>query len=53
MIQLCLFPPPAAPKQPLPDKVRKEARNLMAELLKAVIVADAKQQPCQEEAIDE
>ena len=53
MNQLRLFLPPAAPKQPLPKRAQKEARDLMAELLIAVITAGAKQQQAQEEAIDE
>ncbi len=39
MIQLHLFPPPAAPDKPLPDEVRGEARDFVADLLIAVIVA--------------
>ena len=53
MNQLRLFPPPAAPKQPLPDKVRREARNLIAELLMVVIVVAAKKKQSEEEEIDE
>lgn len=44
MIQLRLFPPPAAPDKPLPEEVRREARDLVAELLIAVIVANAETQ---------
>ena len=52
MNQLRLFPPPAAPKQPLPDKARREARDLMIELLTAVITTGAEKQQSREE-IDE
>lgn len=46
MTQLHLFPLPASPNKPLSDKVRREARDLLADLLIAVIVANAeKQQP--------
>lgn len=41
MTQLPLFPPPATPGTPLPSKVRREVRDLVAELLIAVIVASA------------
>jgi hypothetical protein len=41
MIQLGLFPPPAAPDNPLPEKARREAGELLAELLIAVIDASA------------
>lgn len=53
MSQLRLFPPPAAPKQPLPDKARREACDLVIELLMAVITAGAEKQQSQEEEIDE
>lgn len=52
MNQLRLFPPPAAPKQPLSDKVRREARDLVIELLTAVITTGAEKQQNQGE-IDE
>jgi len=52
MNQLRLFPPSAAPKQPLSNKVLKEVRDLVIELLIAVITANSeKHQP--EEEIDE
>jgi hypothetical protein len=37
MTQLSLFPPPAAISKPLPDDVLRAARDLLAEMLKAVI----------------
>jgi len=43
MIQLQLFPPPAAPGAPLPSKVRGEAKNLLASLLIAVTEAKKRQ----------
>jgi len=36
MMQLQLFPPPASPSTPLPSKVRREAKTLLANLLIAV-----------------
>ena len=46
MTQLHLFPPPASPSKPLSDEVRREVRDLLADLLIAVIVASAeKRQP--------
>ncbi len=48
MIQLHLFPPPATPDKPLPDEVRGQARDLVAELLIAVIVARSEKQPTRE-----
>ena len=48
MIQLNLFPPPAAPDRPLPDEVRKQADVLVADLLIAVIEATAERQRSQE-----
>ena len=41
MTQLPLFPPPAVPGTPLPSKIRRKVRDLVAELLIAVIVASA------------
>jgi len=53
MNQLRLFPPPpAAPKQTLPDKARREARDLMIELLTVVMMTGVEKQQSQEE-IDE
>src|SRR5215470_15566929 len=40
MIQLHLFPPPASPSAPLPSKACSEAKDLVASLLIAVIVAN-------------
>jgi hypothetical protein len=37
MIQLRLFPPPAALDKPLPDEVRRQASELVSDLLMAVI----------------
>ncbi len=37
MMQLALFPPPAVPDKPLPDEVRREACELVTDLLIAVI----------------
>ena len=48
MSQLRLFPPPAAPKQPLPDKARREACDLVIELLMAVFTAGAEKQQSQD-----
>lgn len=48
MIQLQLFPPPAAPGAPLPSKVRGEAKNLLASLLIAVAEVKGKKRPPQE-----
>jgi hypothetical protein len=45
MTQLLLFPLPAAPSTPLPGTVRREVRDLVAELLIAVIVASAETRP--------
>jgi hypothetical protein len=42
MIQLHLFPPPASPSAPLPSKACSEAKDLVASLLIAVIVANRK-----------
>ena len=42
MIQLHLFPPPASPSAPLPSKTCSEAKDLVASLLIAVIVANSK-----------
>ena len=44
MIQLRLFPPPAAPDKPLPDKVRREACELVSDLLIAVVEASTEKQ---------
>jgi len=52
MSQLCLFPPPAAPREPLPDPVQREALDLAVELLMAVIVAGATKKQSEEEEID-
>jgi hypothetical protein len=52
MNQLRLFQPPAAPKQSLPDKARREARDLLIELLMAMLTTSAERQQSQEE-IDE
>lgn len=48
MIQLHLFPPPAAPDKPLPEEVRRQARELVSDLLIAVIVARSEKQPTRE-----
>ena len=53
MIQLPLFPPPAAPDKPLPAMVRKQARALLSALLIAVIEASTKQQAPREGGNDE
>jgi hypothetical protein len=45
MTQLPLFPPPVAPGTPLPSKIRREVRDLVAELMIAVIVASAETRP--------
>ena len=45
MIQLHLFPPPAAPDEPLPEAVRRKARDLVSDLLIAVIAACSEKQP--------
>jgi hypothetical protein len=42
MIQLHLFPPPASPSAPLPSKACSEAKDLVASLLIAVMVANRK-----------
>lgn len=42
MMQLQLFPPPAAPSAPLPSKVRSEAKSLLASLLIAVSQTNSK-----------
>ena len=42
MMQLQLFPPPAAPSPPLPSKARSEAKSLLASLLIAVSQANSK-----------
>lgn len=39
MIQLHLFPPPAAPDKRLPEAVRRKAHELVSDLLIAVIAA--------------
>ncbi len=48
MIQLRLFPPPAAPDKPLPDEVRRKARDLVSDLLIAVIAARCEKQRSRE-----
>ncbi len=48
MIQLRLFPPEVAPDKPLPDEVRKQACDLVADLLIAVIEAPTERQPFRE-----
>ncbi len=48
MIQLRLFPPPASPDKPLPDNVRRQASELVSDLLIAVILASADKQRSQE-----
>ena len=48
MIQLRLFPPPAAPDEPLPDTVRREACELVSDLLIAVVLARTDKQRSQE-----
>jgi len=53
MQQLSLFPPPAAPPKPLPDDARNEARNLVSDLLVAVMTAGlSNQRLCEEEHED-
>ena len=52
MIQLRLFPPPAAPDKPLPDEVRRQAREPVRDLLIAVILASAEKQSPREEDSD-
>ena len=42
MIQLHLFPPPASPSAPLPSNACSEAKDLVASLLIAVMVANRK-----------
>ncbi len=39
MQQFDLFPPPAAPANPLPDDVRDNARSLLSDLQVAVMTA--------------
>ena len=39
MQQKSLFPPPGALTNPLPDEIQKEAKQLLAELLVAVLAA--------------
>jgi hypothetical protein len=41
MPQLNLFPPPGAMTQPLPHEVQTQVRQLLAELLAAVLVTTA------------
>ena len=48
MTQLRLFPPPAAPDKPLPDQVRREARELVTDLLIAVIESSTETQRSRE-----
>ena len=48
MIQLQLFPPPAAPGAPLPSKVRGEAKSLLASLL--IVVTEGKKPQSQEKS---
>ena len=52
MIQLRLFPPLAAPDKPLPDKVRKQACDLVADLLIAVVKASTEKQRSREKDIN-
>ena len=49
MQQLDLFPPPAAPAKPLPDDARGNARNLLSDLLVAVMTATPLNQKLLEE----
>jgi len=49
MPQLHLFPPPASPGKPLSNKVRREAQDLLAELLIAVIAASTEKGQSREE----
>jgi len=48
MIQLRLFPPPAAPDKPLPIEVRRQAGELVSDLLIAVIAARSEKQRSRE-----
>jgi hypothetical protein len=53
MIQLRLFPPPAAPDKPLPEMVRRQACELVSALLMAVIEARTEKQGPREGENDE
>lgn len=49
MQQFNLFPPPAAPPKPLPKDAQDDARNLLSDLLVAVMTARASNQQLHEE----
>jgi len=49
MQQLNLFVPPAAPPKPLPDEAQNDMRNLLSNLLVAVMTARPPKQGLQEE----
>ncbi len=53
MTQLSLFPPPAASDRPLPESVRKQARELVSALLIAVFEARGETQRRREADEDE
>ena len=48
MTQLRLFPPPAANSRPLPEAVRREVRERLADLLVAVVVLSTKKEQTRE-----
>ena len=49
MQQLNLFPPLAVPSKPLPDDAQNDARNLLSDLLVAVLTAGSLNQHLHEE----
>ena len=53
MTQLRLFPPPAANGRPLPETVRREALERLADLLVAVIATAQEKKPTRERESDE
>lgn len=53
MQQLDLFPPLAVPSKPLPDNAQNDARNLVSDLLVAVLTGGSLNQRLHEEKQEE